>query len=81
MEASNVTRVMKVTVTVDMGNRTVVEQQLLGDTRKDWRAAISDIACRIELSTYGAPGPVPEMTAEDRPRSYANPTFGAQPDA
>lgn len=68
---------MKATVTLEMGGRTVVEQVVIpGVARKDWRAAISDIACRVELSTYGSPGPVPDMTAEDLPRSYANPTYG-----
>lgn len=72
---------MKVTVTIEMGGRTVCEQQLVpGTARKDWRATISDMACRLELGTYGAPGSVPDMTAEDQPRSYANPTYGVPDD-
>jgi hypothetical protein len=62
---------MKVMVAVEIGNRTVTEQHLVpGNTRKDWRAAISDIACRIELGTYGPPGPVDDMTAEDPPVAF-----------
>jgi len=77
-----VTFVMKLTVTVEMGGRTACEVVMIpGNARKDWRAAISDVACRIELGTYGPPGPVPDMTAEDQPRSYANHAFGVQPDA
>lgn len=65
---------IKMTVAVEMGGRTVVEQvQIPGHSRKDFRAVISDIACRLELSTYGQPGPVPEMSADDMPRSFATP--------
>ena len=72
---------MKVTVLLEMGGRTVSEQHLIaGNSRKDWRAAISDIACRIELGTYGPPGPVEAMTQEDGPANYSNPDFNAKPD-
>ena len=59
---------MRVTVMLEMGTRTATEQHTLSSTaRKDWRQAIGDIACRMELATYGPPGMVEEMTAEDQP--------------
>jgi hypothetical protein len=63
---------MKMTVVLENGNRTVVEQLMLGETRKDFRAAISDMACRIELATFGPPGPVEAMTLEDIQVGFGN---------
>ena len=61
---------------LEIGGRTVSEAHIVaGNTRKDWRGTISDIACRIELSTFGPPGQVEEMTAEDPPANYANPNY------
>lgn len=81
MAGTNVARVMKLTVTLEMGGRSVVEQVVIpGTTRRDWRAAISDVACRMELSTYGQPGQVFEMAQDDQPRSFANQAFGVQTD-
>jgi hypothetical protein len=72
---------MKVVVLLEIGGRTVSEQHIVaGNSRKDWRATISDIACRIELGTYGPPGSVAEMANEDPPASYANPDFNAKTD-
>ena len=62
---------MKLTVALEMGNRTVCEQIMLGETRQEFRDAISGLACRLELSTYGPPGPVDEMSAEDKPAGHA----------
>ena len=65
---------MKVTVAVEIGGRTVVESVTIPEhQRMHFRGIMSDIACRLELSTYGPPNAVPEMAAEDMPRSYANP--------
>jgi hypothetical protein len=58
---------MKVTVALEVGDRVVVEQAVLPDTRQGWRSAISNIACQVELSTFGPPGPVEAMTLEDGP--------------
>jgi len=72
---------MKVAVCLEIGGRTVTEVHTIpGTARKDWRATISDIACRIELGTFGPPGPVEEMTAEDNPANYANPSWNTKPD-
>jgi hypothetical protein len=63
---------MKLSVALEMGGRTVCEQLVVpGDTRADFRGAINNIAARLELSTYGPPGPVQEMTAEDKPAGHA----------
>jgi hypothetical protein len=45
---------MKITVVVELGTRTVVEQILTPeDFRGDYRAAITEAVTRIELSTFG----------------------------
>jgi hypothetical protein len=51
---------MKVTVLVELGERTVVEQiTTKEDFRGDYRRAISECASRVELSTFG-----PQLSAE-----------------
>ena len=45
---------MKITVVMEMGGRTVVEQiTTQEDFRGDYRAAVGECATRIELGTYG----------------------------
>lgn len=45
---------MRITVVVEIGGRTVMEQLTTSeDFRGDYRAAISEAVTRIELSTYG----------------------------
>ena len=45
---------MKITVVVEMGDRTVVEQVTTQeDYRGDYRAAVRECVTRIELGTYG----------------------------
>lgn len=46
---------MKVTVALEVENRVVVEQATVMDARQAWRDVMSDIACRIELGTFGPP--------------------------
>jgi hypothetical protein len=59
---------VQITVAVQFGNRTAVEQLMVpGESRQDWRNAINSLAARIELSTFGPAGPVEAMAAEDKP--------------
>jgi hypothetical protein len=59
---------MKATVALEIGNRQVVEQLAVdADNRQTFRNMMSEMACRIELATFGPQGPVAEMTAEDKP--------------
>jgi hypothetical protein len=45
---------VKITVAVEIGERTVVEQMTTKeDFRGDYRAAITEAVTRIELSTFG----------------------------
>jgi hypothetical protein len=45
---------VKVTVAVEIGDRTVAEQIVTQeDFRGDYRAAVGECATRIELATYG----------------------------
>jgi hypothetical protein len=65
---------MKLMVTVQVGNRQMIEiLDDIPDSRHGWRDAINEMASRIELSTFGPPGPVEEMTLEDKPFSSRNP--------
>lgn len=51
---------MKLTVALEIGKRTVVEQiETDEDFRGDFRRAITEAASRIELATYG-----PQLTQE-----------------
>lgn len=62
---------MKVSVALEVGNdRVAVEQKMFADTRSGFRDAMSEIACRMELATFGPPNPVEEMAAEDRPITF-----------
>ena len=63
---------MRITTTVEVGNRVVVERVTAPDTRKGWRDAANEMICRLELSTFGPPGPVDAMTNEDRPISFTS---------
>jgi hypothetical protein len=64
---------MKVTVAMEVGNRVVAEQLVFENTRQAFRDAIGEMACRMELATFGPPGPVQDMTAEDRPIGFKQP--------
>lgn len=45
---------MKVTVTVEIDNRTVTEQLITEENyRGDYRSAVGECASRVELSTFG----------------------------
>ena len=45
---------MKVTVLVEIGERTVVEQLITSENlRGDYRQAVAECASRVELSTFG----------------------------
>jgi hypothetical protein len=62
---------MKAMVTVQIGTRQVMEvREDVPETRQAWRELMSDLCCRIEIATFGPPGPVEEMTLEDRPFSF-----------
>jgi len=59
---------MRILVAAQIGGRNVTETvEVPNETRQAFRMAIGDIACRLELSTYGPPSPVEEMTMEDQP--------------
>jgi hypothetical protein len=62
---------MQVTVALQIGGRTVVEQAQVVETRGGWRLAMTDIACRIEMATFGPPCPVEEMAMEERPVNFS----------
>jgi hypothetical protein len=62
---------MKLTVTLELPGRTQCEQVVVGDTRQSFRDAMSTAAVRMELATFGPPGPVEEMTREDPPVHFA----------
>jgi hypothetical protein len=57
-------------VALELPNRVAVEQMMFDDTRQGFRNAMTEVACRMELATFGPPNPVAEMAAEDRPVGF-----------
>jgi hypothetical protein len=65
---------MKVVIAVEVDGRTITEQRMVNiENRGAFRTIIGDMACRMELSTYGPPGVVAEMAGEDQPIGLGQP--------